>query len=170
MYQIGFKLETDDETRRDILLEQLIRVLELYKLGGDTVTFVLDRTRITARGKRKITDTVKWEPGEPAPTLPDFGILGSQLDMFRVEPTHGTPLRRRSALRDVVDELTGAIEQRVDDLRDKLTPPATEASPPAPSAAPQLSAIERAFLEAAELGEQLSDDERDDERDDDERD
>jgi len=75
-YIINLKVETVDAKRRDALMEPLFDALMEHAKGADSATIKIEREGKTARGKRKITDTVEWMIAvEPPPLITDFGLV-----------------------------------------------------------------------------------------------
>lgn len=118
---LTFKVETDSDERRDILLDAIMSLLGIYREGSDAIVITLAQERPTARGKRKVVDTVTWDIGEPQPLLADFGIKSTQHEM-RLDDTPRateTPSAPPSSRRAASDDDLSAIERMIRDATEQ---------------------------------------------------
>jgi hypothetical protein len=71
-FVIGIKIETVNPKKRDELLKALLDLVSEEE--PDSTTITLSHEIKTARGKRKVQDTITFGPGEDIPHLTDFGV------------------------------------------------------------------------------------------------
>jgi hypothetical protein len=111
---LTLKLETVSDERRDELILGVVAAIDVLMRAGDKSSFTLTHERATARGKEQRKRFVEWEAGEPAPMLHDFGIIGTQRDMFS-ETLRDTIVAGVQHAIDRLDETTGEIAVAPDD-------------------------------------------------------
>lgn len=78
---IGFKVEVIEPGRRDEIMRALASLIQAFE-GADAGELTYTREVKTSHGKRKITDTIKIEPGE----LIDFNEIEDSMGLTTIRP------------------------------------------------------------------------------------